>query len=168
MGSPGVVLTLLCVSTAAIERQPIGSDEVFALTVSDWQSAAAPFVLQGTLTRMNDGLSVRMEGHWQAQASCDRCLRPVTVAVGGETTALTTEGALGETWLPVVDQEIDLTPLVEEIEILSWPTKVLCAEDCRGLCPNCGQDLNQKRCLCAEVLPPGPFDQLRDLLGKDD
>lgn len=159
---------MLGVSTSVIERQPVGSDQAFALSVSDWPLAAQPFVVGGTLTRLDDGLRVGIEAHWQAQGTCDRCLGAVKVPVGGKTMALTTDGGQGETWLPVVDQELDLTPLVEELEILSWPAKVLCSETCLGLCPTCGQDLNQERCLCAESPPPGPFDQLRDLLGKDD
>ena len=159
---------MLGVSTAAMDRQPIGADQAFSLQVSDWPLALGPFSVQGTLSKADDGLRVAIEAHWQAEGTCDRCLGRVEVAVGGRSQALTTDLGQGETWLQVIYQEVDLTPLVEEIEILSWPAKVLCAEGCLGLCPSCGKNLNEGRCQCAETAPPGPFDQLRDLLGKDD
>jgi len=50
--------------------------------------------------------------------------------------------------------EIDLTPLVHEQLILALPTRPLCGEACRGLCPRCGANLNDGACGC----PPAPAD----------
>jgi len=44
--------------------------------------------------------------------------------------------------------EIDLSPLVREQVILALPTRPLCREDCRGLCPHCGANLNSGDCGC--------------------
>jgi uncharacterized protein len=44
--------------------------------------------------------------------------------------------------------EIDLTPLVGEQAILALPTRAVCREDCRGLCPSCGINLNNETCTC--------------------
>ena len=43
---------------------------------------------------------------------------------------------------------IDLQPLVREQVLLSLPMNAVCKEDCRGLCPKCGQNLNEKECGC--------------------
>ena len=48
-----------------------------------------------------------------------------------------------------------MTPLVYEEAILALPTRPLCAEDCRGLCPRCGANLNQGACGCPAA-PPDP------------
>lgn len=45
--------------------------------------------------------------------------------------------------------EIDLSPLIREQLLLSLPTRPLCREDCRGLCPRCGANLNYSQCGCA-------------------
>lgn len=45
-------------------------------------------------------------------------------------------------------KEIDLTPLVHEQVLLALPTRPLCREECRGLCPGCGADLNTEACRC--------------------
>jgi uncharacterized protein len=44
---------------------------------------------------------------------------------------------------------VDLTEQVREDIILELPQRALCREDCRGLCPQCGQDLNEGACRCA-------------------
>jgi len=51
--------------------------------------------------------------------------------------------------------EIDLTPLVHEQIILALPTRPLCGESCRGLCPRCGANLNAGACGCPAA-PPDP------------
>ena len=50
--------------------------------------------------------------------------------------------------------EVDLTPLVQEQVLLALPTRPLCKEDCRGLCPQCGINLNEHQCDCRS----GQFD----------
>ena len=44
--------------------------------------------------------------------------------------------------------QIDLSPLIREQFLLSLPTRPLCREDCRGLCPKCGVNLNHTQCAC--------------------
>ncbi len=45
--------------------------------------------------------------------------------------------------------EVDLSPLIREQLLLSLPTRPLCREDCRGLCPRCGANLNAGQCGCS-------------------
>jgi uncharacterized protein len=45
---------------------------------------------------------------------------------------------------------VDLTPQMREDIILELPQRALCAEDCKGLCPRCGKDLNQGPCRCKQ------------------
>lgn len=49
---------------------------------------------------------------------------------------------------PYQGEEIDLAPLLREQVILSVPFAPLCTEDCKGLCPVCGTDLNTGSCTC--------------------
>ncbi|HZO82924.1 MAG TPA: DUF177 domain-containing protein [Candidatus Binataceae bacterium] len=52
-------------------------------------------------------------------------------------------------------EEIDLAPLITEQLILALPSRALCREDCQGLCPRCGTNLNLYRCGCeSEALDP--------------
>lgn len=58
---------------------------------------------------------------------------------------------------------LDLAPMLREQLILAAPMHPLCTEECRGLCPRCGKDLNDGPCQCAAEPIAGPFDILRKL-----
>lgn len=47
---------------------------------------------------------------------------------------------------PFDGKTIDLDPVIREQVLLALPVTVLCREDCKGLCPTCGQDLNEQDC----------------------
>lgn len=48
----------------------------------------------------------------------------------------------------VAEEAVDLKPFVEESYQLHLPLSVLCADDCKGLCPTCGHNLNEGSCNC--------------------
>ena len=60
--------------------------------------------------------------------------------------------------------EIDLTPLVHEQTILALPTRPLCRETCRGLCPRCGANLNSGACGCPAAPPDARLAVLHTLV----
>lgn len=61
---------------------------------------------------------------------------------------------------------LDLVPMVREQMILAAPMQSLCREDCLGLCPQCGQNLNERRCDCPPAQTPSPFRVLRGRQSK--
>lgn len=61
---------------------------------------------------------------------------------------------------------LDLAPMVREQVILAAPMQPLCREDCLGLCPQCGQNLNDRRCACPPAPGPSPFRVLRGRQSK--
>lgn len=93
-----------------------------------------------------------------AAATCARCLEPLPYELSWDfSIILTPEIRLkGEIELAPGDltqsfyrgTEVDLTPLVYEQVLLALPTRPLCAEECRGLCPQCGANLNTGQCAC--------------------
>jgi len=91
---------------------------------------------------------------------CRRCLRAVSVAVKTDIHALFTKDhdALEDPdSYPLAREatEIDLRPAVREELLLAVPQwGVLCQDDCRGLCPRCGRDLNAGPCGCAPAVDP--------------
>lgn len=60
-------------------------------------------------------------------------------------------------------EEIDLGEMLREHVLLSAPMQPLCHDECRGLCPVCGQDLNVRRCDCREEQIQSPFAVLKKL-----
>ena len=98
----------------------------------------------------------RVEG--AATATCARCLTAFPLDVGTDfSVVLTPEERLsGEIELAPGDltqsfysgTEVDLTRLVYEQVLLALPTRPLCDEECRGLCPQCGVNRNTAECSC--------------------
>ena len=64
--------------------------------------------------------------------------------------------------IPKAQSELDITQRVRESIILAVPLKPLCSDDCRGLCPMCGADLNEDPCDCV----PDKTDERWDVLKK--
>lgn len=50
------------------------------------------------------------------------------------------------------DECLDLEAILKDEALIAWPSKVLCKEDCKGLCPVCGHDLNVSDCGCDRVV----------------
>jgi len=90
---------------------------------------------------------------------CSRCLEDVNLTVGGDfayTLVPLTPETREELELRAEDLEvssykgdfIDLAPIIYEQIILQIPIKPLCSQDCKGLCPHCGANLNVASCNC--------------------
>lgn len=60
-------------------------------------------------------------------------------------------------------EEFDLGNYLRDIIAMCLPVKVLCSEDCKGLCPNCGVNLNLIICSCKDNWMDSRFTALRDL-----
>jgi uncharacterized protein len=56
--------------------------------------------------------------------------------------------------------------VLREQVLLAVPLRAICREDCKGLCPQCGANLNEKRCSCAEPVEDPRWSGLKDLRGK--
>lgn len=67
-------------------------------------------------------------------------------------------------YVEVKDDTLDLDELMREDILLELPTKFLCREDCRGLCPTCGKNLNEGPCGCGASEGDPRMQVLKDLL----
>ena len=101
---------------------------------------------------------------------CDRCLDDVKreivldcakhVDVGLSDAELTEE--LDESNF-IDGYHLDVDKLLSNEILSGWPEKVLCKEDCKGLCPVCGQNLNTKSCDCEDTGLDPRMSVVRDL-----
>ena len=118
---------------------------------------------------MRAGGDVRLRGAVKAtiSAPCDRCLNEVTIPVkipfdlfyapADPGAGHTGEHELRERDLDFAvyeNDQIDLDEMVLEQLELELPGRVLCREECRGLCPQCGADLNLEKCDCQTQIDP--------------
>lgn len=113
----------------------------------------------GSIKRYRQSLS--FTGHLETllATTCARCLEEARLPVRADfsyTLLPATGVGKDEVELQTEDLEIvyyegemiDLAPLIAEQVILQVPMKVLCRESCRGLCPQCGTNLNMDSCDC--------------------
>ena len=107
-----------------------------------------PVVVDALLEWVSDGLLVTgtVEGAWDGP--CRRCLNPVQGTLRAEVQELFESKPTDDDAYRLSHDSVDLEPLAREALVLDLPLAPLCKEDCRGLCPTCGADLNQGGCDC--------------------
>jgi uncharacterized protein len=109
---------------------------------------------------------------------CARCLEPVVRDVARSFDLLyRPQGAdAGHEELSVTDAEADigyytgegvlLEDVLREQVLLAVPLKAVCREECKGLCPHCGRNLNQGACACPQTSGDERWPALKDLKDK--
>ncbi|MDC0708996.1 DUF177 domain-containing protein [Stigmatella sp. ncwal1] len=138
--------------------------------------ATQPSTLHASFRKVSGGVLLQANFTAHVAAPCKRCLADVTLdvpvsftlnlvpeslargeGVGGKDEAADDRNPAergGSFELEDTDQEvfdgktIDLDPIVREQVLLALPMNAVCREDCKGLCAQCGQNLNEKLCGC--------------------
>ena len=88
---------------------------------------------------------------------CARCGKPVAKRLTPRYTATLqadAEDADSEDVFPLTGDGVDVSDVVETCLILDMDQKFLCRQDCKGLCPTCGKDLNDGPCGCKKQIDP--------------
>lgn len=111
-----------------------------------------PVSLKGEIVNRAGMVSLNYTAEYSLRLICDRCLDEYVcdfcrefehILVREETDVLSGD----EVVCP--DGELDMNALSVSDMLAELPTKNLCREDCRGLCPDCGMNLNHGECSCA-------------------
>ncbi len=112
------------------------------------------------------------------EANCARCLEPVVREVRRSFDLLYrplgSDAGREETSLAVAEADIgyyqgeglELKDVLREQVLLEVPIRMVCREQCRGLCPRCGQNLNLGPCKCPEPVADARWEALKDLKEK--
>jgi len=112
------------------------------------------------------------------ELQCARCLEPVPQEIAREFELLYRPlGAdAGRDELSVTDAEAEigyyqgdgvlLEDVLREQVLLALPLKITCREDCKGLCPHCGKDLNQGACSCSVPMEDPRWAALKDVRSR--
>lgn len=114
-----------------------------------------PVTVDVLLEWVSDGLLATgtVEGAWEGP--CRRCLVPVQGTLNVDVQELFESNPRDGESYALGHDRVDLEPLARESLVLDLPLAPLCRDDCRGLCPTCGADLNQGPCECpVEVVDP--------------
>jgi uncharacterized protein len=131
------------------------------LGASEGFDVAAPTVLTFDVFKDNDQFRLVGAVRTALELPCSRCLEPFAMPVDqpfdlryqpharntGEGEREIEEDDLATAFYD--DDRIDLGQLMREQFYLALPMKPLCRDDCRGLCPVCGTNLNDRTCVCS-------------------
>ncbi len=172
------------IAAAALERP-----EVLDLGPVRWR---------GEVVYVDPGFLLRGRLSYDQTLGCNRCLKPHAVSTTADMELLVSvvahpkkgqkaqrpekpqkppraaeedESELAEDdldTLVVAEEILDTRPIVLEQLQLNIPMKPLCRPDCRGLCPRCGADLNERECSCAAHAPDPRWAALAALKGRLD
>jgi len=143
-------------------KSPIGTTRNYrlneAVVITDGDSVTVKGEV--TLLRTNHGLLAKGRLHTEIEAACSRCLNPFTypLTLNVEEEYYPTVDIISGAPLPIpeepgaltIDQQhvLDLTEAIRQCALITIPMKPLCHEDCAGLCPRCGHNLNLGPCRC--------------------
>ena len=120
-----------------------------------------------TIGRTPQGLIVQGKFSGEIKLECVRCLKEFFHLLNWEITELYAfnKKSVSESGLLLPDDaHIDLAPLLREYALLEVPINPLHKPDCKGLCIECGQDLNIKDCGHRQNEDDSPFSELKKLL----
>jgi uncharacterized protein len=136
--------------------------------------------MRGTVSLAKHGHDILVRGHLEGELglACGRCLEPYTAPVQTDFDLLLVPAPQGagpaeeELSAEELDldfyqgETVDLEAIIREQIILMVPLKPLCQEDCQGLCPVCGTNLNREACSCRVEKSTSPFAPLAKLKEK--
>lgn len=103
---------------------------------------------------------------------CDRCLKTVeeTVFLDFERELYGPDISIDEDTREeqyyLEGYQLDVALVIKEALLMYWPTKILCKDDCKGICKKCGVDLNQASCDCDDFVPDVRFANLMDIFNN--
>ncbi len=125
-----------------------------------------------TFTNLGEG-KARVEGSCRLvfAAACDRCLSdvPVVLELSVDKAVFSPDRIAEDEEADADDQscmegyQLDVEALVHDEIIVNWPVKILCKEDCKGVCPVCGQNLNERECGCDTFVPDPRMAVIKDI-----
>lgn len=136
----------------------------------------SPLTVRGTAVKTEDGFLVTGTLATSVILECSRCLEPFIYHIEAdfveEFVPQTSKNSRTGTVFSELAEEvstyqgdyIDISELITESVLLDIPMKAVCRTDCRGICPDCGQALNETTCQCNPHKPDPRLAVLADLL----
>jgi len=118
--------------------------EPFELGGQRYEVAPSPVPIRLDVSRTtHQGWALRLRFEVALEGPCMRCLEPAAPRFRVDAREFDQPGGGEELDSPyVADQEIDLAAWTRDALALALPTQLLCREECAGLCPVCGENLN--------------------------
>ena len=146
------------------------SIDLHDLVFGTCQPAAEPVEAAGAVRNTAGVLVMKGAVKTCLHGVCDRCAREfrreVEYPIDAVLVSEPVEDESEDEWVfPLEGQSVDLEEIIRTIFVLNMDSKLLCRDDCKGICPKCGKNLNDGPCSCREE-PDSRFAALGRLLEK--
>lgn len=127
----------------------IKTDELINTDIG--KSLKTPIAITGKIENRAGIVTIDYCCKFSLDRVCDRCLKEFNreYVFDFEHTLIQAANTDSDEYIVCPDNALDLSELAISDLLLQLPTKILCREDCRGLCYVCGQDLNEGECNCS-------------------
>ncbi len=158
-------------NVSTLLQEPIGSTRLAEVEDEPVQVPASGYTASATgtirLMRTQRGVLAHADVRVRPSLECARCLQPFEAEL---------RLVIDEEFIPLRDpitgdavsadpdefridgrNHLDLSEAVRQYEQAALPIRPLCRDDCAGLCPTCGQNLNERRCDCIQPEPEGAW-----------
>lgn len=149
-----------------VREEPFTWDETQSVPLEELERPEllelSPVHWRGQIVYADPGYYLKARLSYDQTLSCGRCLKPIVEHFEPEVELMIEQGRphhgsgereLKEDELGVLTVEgevLDTDPILIEQLQLNIPMKPLCQPDCKGICPDCGADLNAGQCACKE------------------
>lgn len=107
-----------------------------------------PIEFNGTFSRRKNNFFLKGKCDMILQCDCDRCLESFSMNFSFDVQEEYSKTPNDQDVKKIIGNFIDLYEVVEQNLYLNMPIRVLCNEDCKGLCVFCGRNLNKTTCQC--------------------
>ena len=159
------------------ENKELTKEAVIELTSFDSKLGVFPFIEKKPfelriVNEENKDLLIHGETDVRIAIPCDRCLEevPTNMHFDIDKTLKITDGALVDEEMEETDYligfELDVDKLVYAEILVNWPMRVLCKDDCKGICKVCGMNLNKGTCSCDSFVPDPRMAAFQDIFNK--
>ncbi|MDP4120237.1 MAG: DUF177 domain-containing protein [Bacillota bacterium] len=111
----------------------------------------SPVSVSGCVQNRSGIVQLTMNVVFEFKSNCDRCQKEIRKEYHEAFSHYLSEALSdnhSEEYIEAPDFQLDLDELVKSDILLNLPHKFLCKDDCKGLCMNCGKDLNEGSCDC--------------------
>ncbi len=118
---------------------------------------ASPVKISGHAGNYTGIVELHATADFTLETACDRCAKPISLPLATKifhTLVTSLNDETNDELLLVNELRFDLDALITEDIFLDLPSKLLCSEDCKGMCPKCGADLNAGSCSCEKEVDP--------------
>lgn len=147
-------------------------EDTFILNVEHGKRVGAlhvtPISFKGEVQMVGERLYVTCHYSGEFTFSCDRCLKEVKLHIEDDFETRLVTGDEEEKYdaYAIENETLDIVELVSDELLAHIPFQIVCDEDCLGLCPTCGKNLNEGECNCDDAHIDPRFEVLKDLFSK--